>query len=163
MAIGFKPLFDVQNSVAQGFSYTSYTDFNNISSGEQDFFLMKNPAGSGKRLMITHLSFGVDSSSARSIIKVYSDPTITIDGTAIPVVNTYIRDSNPSSVVSCFKLPTISARGSALNLQILPANQPSRGLNRFYLVDPGHDILVTINNSIGNAATFAEAYWLEVN
>ena len=154
----------VENTISQGCSFTSYTDFNTIAgSDEHDYYLLKNPSGSGKRLMITHFSFGVDSSSARSTIRIYADPTITVDGTALTSINTYIQDTPKAGVATSFRDPTITDRGTKLNTQISPTNTPSRGLNRFYLVDPGHSILVTLENSIGNASSFAEAYWLEVN
>ena len=159
---GYIPKYDTQTVIEQGNAYTSSTDLNSITSGEYNYLYLKNPAGSGVSVMLTHASWGVDSNNARSILRVYANPTVTVDGTALARINTYVTSSPNVSAVECYKNPTVTASGGLLNMHVGPVNAPSRGVNRFYLVAPGNSLLVSIDNNLNNASTFIEIYWEEV-
>lgn len=156
-------MIDVPRYVFTQDAFTVTTGLGPVSStDEYDLLMLRNPSGSGKKILITHFAFGVDSTSTRSIIRIYSDPTVTSDGTALSIVNTYITSSPKASVAEAFQDPVISSRGQSLNTVIRHANSDSRGLNRFYWLDPGHVALLTCHNSNANADTFADVYWLEI-
>ena len=145
-----------------GKAFTTSTDLVSISgTSEQAFLLLRNPSGSGKKILTSHFNFGLDTTTAREIIRVYKNPTVTSDGTGLTISNTLIKSSPPSSSCEAYKSPTVSANGSLLNMTIMPANQPSRGFNRFYLVEPGNSILVTVELSVGSVDGFLDIYWIE--
>ena len=153
---------NVPKEVCDEQAFTVTTELITIdSNSEKDTMLLKNPSDSGKKICLTHFKFGTDSASVRSIFRIYKNPTITTDGTALTVASTYVKSSPASSEMELYKLPTISDRGQILNIDIAPSNSPSKGLNRFYWVDPGNDILVTVDNSVSNAKTFSDIYWIE--
>ena len=155
---------DVNASLEAETAFTTTTEFNTISgTTESPYLLLKNPAASGKNLIVTHFNYGIDANNVRSIIRIWKNPTVTADGTALVEENTNFKTGATSSVATAFKSPTVSSNGAVLNIGIAPANNPSRGLNRFYFIPPGKAILVTIENSVSNASTFADIYWLERN
>jgi hypothetical protein len=152
----------VVQHIRDGKAFTFTSLLQNIDSNtEKDFLLLKNPSGSGKDILITHFKFGTDSQNVRSMIRIYSNPTVTTDGTSLTISNTLIKSSPPSSGMEAYKFPTTSAKGGNLNLDINPSDSPSKGLNRWYWVHPGNSILLTVENSVSNAKTFGDIYWLE--
>lgn len=155
-------MLDVSNLVLKKKAFTVTTGLSTVSgNSEHDFLLLKNPSSNDQPLLITHSVIGTDASSVRSTWRAYGDPTITSDGTGLTETNTYIGSGTPSATATAFKDPTISARGQILNMYIAPANNPSRGVNRFYFIDPGSSILITIENSVSNTSSFADLYWVE--
>ena len=134
----------------------------NVSgTSETAFLYLKNPSASDKDALVTHFKFGTDASSVRSLIRIYSNPTVTANGKSLTIANTLIKSSPPSSSMEAYKLPTTTSFGSVLNLDINPNNSPSKGLNRWYWVEPGNSLLITAENSVGNAQSFSDIYWME--
>jgi len=158
----YLPQYEVEQNVEKGRAFTVNSDLIQIAQNEVVFLLLKNPVTSKKQAMITHFSSGTDSSSVRTLMRIYANPQITSDGTEIAIVNTHITASPLTSELKAYKIPDITSNGIRLNLQISPSNSPSKGLNRFYLLDPSNSILITLDNSSSNTKSFAEAYWLEV-
>lgn len=143
-------------------AFNSTTDFNTLTgTTEKPYFLLRNPGSNTKPILTTFFEGGLDSVTARTIARIYADPTITADGTALTENNTYIKTSPATSTIDTFKLPTISANGTLLDIKIIAADQSSAGRNRFFLVDPGHDILVTVENSIANVSMLLAVFWIE--
>ena len=145
-----------------GKAFTVSTNLVTISgTSEQALLLLKNPSGSGKKILTSHFNFGLDTTTAREVIRVYKNPTVTSNGTSLTIENTLIKASPPSSACEAYKFPTVSSNGTLLNMTIMPANQPSRGFNRFYLVEPDNSILVTVELSVGSVDGFLDIYWIE--
>ncbi len=153
---------DVSNLVIKKQAFTTTTGLNSVgTTNEHPYLLLRNPSSNDQALLITHSVIGVDANSVRTIWRAYARPTVTTDGTSINTINTYIAGSVPSSKAVCFKEPTVSSNGDLLNMYVAPANTPSRGISRFYIVDPGNEFLITIENSSANASSFADVYWVE--
>lgn len=131
------------------------------TNNEKPLILLRNPATSENKILITHFKFGTDSSNVRSLVRIYKMPTITSNGTALTPTNTYVGPDLPASSVEAYKFPTLSDNGDVLNLDINPSDSPSKGLNRKYWIEPGYDLVLTTENSSANAKTFADVYWLE--
>ena len=155
-------MLDVSNLVLKKKAFTATTEIVSISSNsETPILLLKNPSSNDQNILVTKSVIGVDANSVRTTWRAYGDPTITSDGTGLVEANTFVGTSTPSAKAQAFKLPTVSANGQILNMYISPANQPSRGINRFYFIEPGSSLLITIENSSGNTNSFADVYWLE--
>lgn len=143
-------------------AFTCTTDLTTVSSQNETALLyLKNPSGSGKRIRITHIKGGTDSSNVRTILRFRFNPTISANGTALDIASTYIETTQSTSSMEAYKLPTDTDLGGLLNIDISPADSPSKGTNRTYYIEPGHTFLVTVENSSSNAKTFADIYWLE--
>lgn len=156
------PLIEIDRAVLNGKGFEASTDLITVSgTTETPIFLLKNPSSTGVRSLITHFLLGTDSASVRSIFRFYANPTVTADGTGLSESNTLIKSSPPSSDLEAFKNPTVSANGSLLNTFILPANIPSKGVNRTYWIEPGNYLMVTIQNTVSNAKSHVDINWIE--
>lgn len=130
-------------------------------SSETDFFLLKNPSGSGKNLLTQFISFGIDSAGNRSVIRGYAAPTITSNGTALTIVNNFVG-SAVTTVMQAFSQPTISARGTLATTFIKGASLDSTFIKRSFLMAPNTNILVTVHNSQNNTPIYFSLQWIEV-
>lgn len=152
----------VEDLVGQGKAFTGTTDLNSIAnSSEHPYLYLNNPSSSGKPIMVTHGVIGVDATNVRSIFKFWKNPTVSANGTAVSIVNTWFDASAPASVCQLFRDPTVTSNGTLMNMKIKNANSESGGINRIYWLSPGNSILITVENSVGNADTFADIYWVE--
>ncbi len=83
---------------------------------ERALMLIKNPAGSGKKLEIFSISYTeVQISSARATFRAYANPTISADGTALTPVNFHIKSPPIASIMKFYKSPTVTAKGSLMH------------------------------------------------
>lgn len=152
----------IMKAISEERAYTVSSSLVNIpTSSEHPLILLRNPSNSGKPMLVSHFAFGTDSANTRSIFKIYQQPTVTADGSAMTIVNTYVKAGARSPIAEAYVNPTVSDNGQQLNMIIGPGDSPSRGLNRWYWIDPGYEILVTIENSQANVSSFADVYWVE--
>jgi len=133
------------------------------AASETDVILVKNPSGSGKKLYLDVfevLGLAVDFSS---IIRIYSNPTITANGTAITVKNGNVG-SGITSVMNAYKFPTISARGSLLYtgsfLKAVTASWFIEFAGRL-LWNANNNLLITFEHSATNRDAVISAIWRE--
>ena len=155
---------NIAQHVLEGESFTTTTDFVQISTtDEHPFLLIKNPAGSKRRILFTHFNIGLDesTSNSRSTMRCYLEPTVTDDGTVLPSVNNCTAASDPSAS-ACYIDPTVSDNGDKVGRTTLVKNNPSKGYSRFYVIDPGSSLLITVQNEVTNKDTFVDAYWIEI-
>ena len=153
----------IARSVLDDFSFTVSTQFITVSgTTETPILLLKNPSANTVRFLISHFVAGTDSATARTIWRAYKNCTTSDDGTALPIENANFADDAEASKMEAFKLPTVTDNGSFMNMKIFPNNGPSGGVSRWYRVPPGKNCLVTIENSIANAKSFADIYFVEL-
>lgn len=153
-----------QADVLQSGNFIADTNAVSISStSETPLFLMKNPNGSGKKIVIRLFQiFAGLSSTQVSQWRVYLDPTITANGTSLTPQNMYFQTSPPSPVATAFKSPTISANGTFISLFFQLAgslNQPEQNFD--FVVDPNHNVLVTVQTSSPNVNHNVHLIWSE--
>lgn len=152
----------ISQAVKNKQAFTASTGLETVDTNtEKDLMLLTNPSVSGKRVLVTHLKYGTDSASVRSVLRAYANPTISANGTALTSVNTYFGGTPPTSVVNVYKFPTITARGLPLNMDIAPAGSAAKGTSRYYWLEAGNSILITTHNSSANAKSFGDIYWVE--
>lgn len=152
----------VDAAIREGRAFTTTTDLFTITTNQEyPVLLLRNPSASGMLIETTHFLFGTNASSVRTVFRAYASPNVTAVGNALTIANTLVDPTAPSSGVECYREPTVSANGSRLNMAINPANAPSRGINRFYYMVPGAELLVTLENSSSNVSSFADIYWIE--
>ncbi len=118
---------------------------------ERSLMLVKNPAGSGKKLKIFSISYTeVQISSARITFRTYANPTVSANGMALTPVNFHVKSTPITSVMQFYKSPTITADGSLMDAreagQSFTANLE---LNNQIILDEGQSLLITglSNNS----------------
>lgn len=144
-----------------GKSYLSSTNLITVAgTSESPFFYVLNPGSSGKQLRVGHIFSAIDSNTARSVQKVYFNPTVTVNGTSVPIQNMLI--GGISSSMSAFSQPTVSSNGTFLLVSVVPTSNVPVILERKLILSPGQSILVTIQNSINNTPSSVEISWVEV-
>lgn len=129
---------------------------------ETEFFLLRNPVSSGKKLIIVGISAGSDEISAgkSNLLRTYKNPTITAEGTALIEAP---FTSGAVSVANSFSISTASANGTLLlliNYGINPFLQTG-GL-RLELAE-GEDLLVTVDVVDTGKNQFVTIIWDEVD
>ena len=133
------------------------------AASETDVILIKNPTGSGKKLYLDLFEILGLSADFSSIIRIYSGPTITANGTAITIKNGNVG-SAVTSVMNAYKLPSISARGSLLYtgsfLKAVTASWFIEFAGRL-LWNANHNMLITFEHSATSRDAVISAIWRE--
>jgi len=152
----------------QGFAFQSTAEINIASSGiETPIFLLRNPAGSGRRLYLDKLRalFLTTTSAGDIMTRVYVNPTVTIPGTIETIVSRYLRTSPTAPVATAFSSPTIGLNGTRFDiLRVGGTNIPLDDFREYDLsviLDPGRDILITGNASANNRILGIVIDWVE--
>lgn len=145
-----------------GLGFTSVSGFVSIANtNETDFMLMRNPANSGVLVRLSEflLTLGA-TATQRSIFRFYRTPTITDVGTPMTVSKVLPTSSNTNKALM-YQSPTISARGSLIQLFSVEFSTFSRNqeLGR-YLVQ-GSDLLITAQASNNNIEHSVVTVWAE--
>jgi len=154
-------VINIDKGILNKQAYVVTTGLNTISGTAEHPYLLLDNVSATVRILVHHVSFGLDSNTVRALSYTYRDPTVTTNGTELTIHNTYVGADNPASTMKAYKDPTVSANGTYENLAIEPKDGRDRGLNRTYFIDPGHKLLVTAKNSVSNTSTFVQIYFLE--
>lgn len=137
-------LWQRQATAGMGYAVTT----NNIliaNANENDFLLLKNPAGSGKTIRVERIIFGSDENQANksTFFRTYRDPTITGNGTALTINN--LKKGGSAGVMTAFKIPIISARGTLMSVGSYQAPRVSDDTELAVMLQPGENMLITID------------------
>lgn len=130
---------------------------------EFDLLLFKNTsaaAGTLVRLYEQVVAIPDSAANTRSVIRVYRNPTITTNGTALTIAG--LRTGQAATVAQAFSSPTISARGTLVQIYGVTNSPVVREINLSRYVEPGDSILFTCTpSSVGVNHSFSQA-WAEV-
>lgn len=140
------------------------THINQVTGGANNpLLLLQNPAGSGKRMYVRILSYGIPTANVLGIVNLYANPTITANGGAISPVNRNIG-SGTASVILASTLPTISANGSLLRTATFGQNSTSiiENLEGRISVPANNSLLITGNPVSSNRVAGLTIVWIEL-
>lgn len=147
-----------------GFGYAVATPSINIALAvETDFVLLKNPIASGKLVRFWEQLLAMQGStpSQSTIIRVYMNPTITTNGTAMTVAK--LRSSlGIPSVVQAFYSPTISARGTLMTTYMITTGTFTRELDLARFMEENATLLFTAQPTNTTTPHTFSAAWAEV-
>lgn len=149
-----------------GFSCTADANLN--SASETPLLLLVNPANSGANARAMFFYAASEATQGIITIRVYTNPTISNNGTALPVSNNLVSTSAPSSVMQAYGSPTISANGTKRMSIVSIANGNTDLLNlaQTAILTPGNVMLLTVTaNNLGllsSALTHFYMQWVEV-
>ena len=145
--------------------FTSLIDTINLGTGanEKDVFLMKNPVSSGVLAKIEEYIFVTAKVSQAVVVRIYIDPTVTADGSALAEVNKGDAIDGSAANVTTFQSPTISARGTKIAVYGIPGAGESRHIEHFTLiVKEDTMMLMTIEQQSANQELATNVTWAEV-
>jgi hypothetical protein len=138
----------------QGIAFLLSTNFANVpGTTETPFLLFKNPAASGFDALSLFLRFASTSSTARTTLRLYANPTITANGTALSIFNARAGDATVSAMEGYLN-PTVSANGTLIAPFLSTGGSSGLEIEKAIQITPGVNILMSIQNSVGNVDTF---------
>lgn len=163
-------IVDASSSLADQDKVFQIAETINITGGgtENNFLLIKNPSGSGKKLKIIDITIGFTNTvNVMATFKLYASPTITTNGTTLTVKPGRIGASTPTSSMQAYSAPTISARGSEyLNFMVTggPSTPSSYciDVDQSIIVDANYNILLTGTPDGTNRGVLITVRWIEV-
>jgi len=136
---------------------------NQVSAGSANpLLLIKNPSGSGKTLYVYLIAFGVAVTNVSSKFFIFSNPTVTTDGTSQTPSNQKIGSST-TSAIEVYSLPTISANGNRIrSYQVGQNNNSIESIADFSIHLPANNtLLITGDPSSNNREAVITAVWAE--
>lgn len=145
--------------------YTTVVSVNMASSGtDNPLLLLRNPSGSGKTMYLYKTSFGVAVANVFATFKLFSNPTITTNGSAVTPVSNSVGGGAPASTMLTNSLPTISSTGRAVGTYVIGQNVSSlASVEDFSVhVQPNNSVLITGNPGSNNRQAEVTIVWAEV-
>jgi hypothetical protein len=134
------------------------------SSGSNNpLILIKNPVGSGKTFYLWEITAASSVANVAAIFKLFSNPTIGANGTAVIPLNRNIGGTG-SSAMSVYKLPTITSAVEQLASFEYGQNSESVYYSALFslLLLPGQNLLLTGDPLSNNRMSQLTLVWAEV-
>jgi hypothetical protein len=155
--------------VAAGKGFSVVSEVLPGAATETPVFLIKNPVGSGKKMKVSLLIFGISPSVGSAtgntdLFRLYADPTITTNGTALTINNLDTQTGPPASAMTAFSSPTVTANGTKLGTYCVSSQAGSLTIpqNASRVLDVGHNWLITQVGIVNGAATgIIQLEWIE--
>lgn len=148
----------------QGFHVTT----NHVAvagTAENPFFYLTNPNASGKTVRITDINVGTSKggTSVSTKFRVYRDPTVTANGTALTIVKAK-KSQAAASVCSAFLSPTTTANGTIFaSFASAPGGTVIDPMSEMeIMVEANEKLLFTVQNSVTNNESFVSISFVEV-
>ena len=152
-----------QDLTFNGFGYAFASPLISILlSSETDFILFKNTSSTKLIRLYEQIGSIPDAAATlRSIVRIYKNPTVTNNGTAVAIGG--LRNGQAATIAQAFHTPTISARGILVQIYGLTNTPTQRNMDLTRYVEPGDSLLVTAQpNTVTVNHSFTQA-WAEVN
>jgi hypothetical protein len=156
----------VEDTLANKTYCASVDSFNIPAAGiASNVALFRNPAGSGKKIVLLGAIFDTLSAAGRIAFRAYSAPTVTITGTILPIVSRHLGGGAAASVVNAFSGPSTSAPGTLLTGPLSvsgSSNSLPLEVAGSLILEPGTDILLTGVPDANNRLAGITLIWEEI-
>lgn len=151
-----------QRMSTQGNVYATGTSFSTILSGETPLLRLVNTS-STKKIHIFRASLATDSVQVLSTFRFYASPTISSVGTQVPIVNQR-QGSAKTSEMAAYQRPSVSDVGNFITSRTVPPGAPTQNfeLPSLYTLEPGEEVIITVQNSILGVSSQAVILWVEL-
>lgn len=131
-----------------------------VGAPEGPVVLVRNPAGSGKNLIIDEQTLISIDQGVNLIFRTYFEPTVTAVGTALTIRNSFLGDAT-ASIMEMYFEPTISANGTLVEVDQARDNMVLHDIKGNMVIKPGYDMLVTLESSGNNKKWSVDFVWTE--
>jgi hypothetical protein len=136
---------------------------------ETPIFLIKNPNASGVTLKVIQFIMGLlasvgSATGNNAILRLYLDPTITSNGTALTISNLASKTGAPTSVMTAFSSPVIAANGTKIGAYALASQEGTLFVPQNFtrLLGANHNWLITQTALVNGTATgVIQLEWIE--
>jgi len=152
------------NKIQENYIYSFAFEFNLITAGiDNNFVLIRNPSGSNKVLYLKTIILDVLTKGGQAAIKLWADPTITVNGTAQTVMGRNIGNGAGASVILVTSGPTSTAKGIRITGFSCgkDSNSMIDAVDYTLALQPNHSILVTGDPDANNRVVTATMIWIE--
>jgi len=132
-------------------------------NAENPLILLRNPSGSGIRIMIWQMFVGINVQNVNGIFKVFANPTVTSVGTLeTPRARRVGTAGVAAALIS--SLPVIAALGDQLHAFTIGQNTNAESMvSEFSLtLEPNNAILITGKPSSNNRESAVSVIWTEI-
>jgi hypothetical protein len=147
--------------------YVASFDFTLTSSGEKMVLYFRNPNASGKTITLVDATFGLTNTvSSEAIIRMYVNPTVTVNGTAVTVSPAYVGGSQAASVSLLTTAPTVTANGTQYFAAQTSGGANSNGSHYEFdqapILAANNSLLFTGNPDGTNRGLMITLRWMEI-
>lgn len=123
--------------------------------------LLKNPAASHPHLRL----YKITAQDAPGTVRLYENPTTTLDGAAEPALNLNRNSANVADL-AVFSSPTVSAAGTQLEADFIAGEKKTGGsmvdVTQEWILKPSEDYLLRYTNNSGvTTAISVNLFWYE--
>lgn len=149
-----------------GYCFTTLDGQLSVGTADKPVLYLKNNSGT-KTVYIYSIFMVADAAVPGNWLeyRLYYQPTITVNGTALTIVNG-IAGNSSSSVANAYANPTASSKGSLIRVwedgagnSPGPLKQPSA--NRYWILPPGTSLLVTASAKGNSTIMYGTFDWFE--
>lgn len=145
----------------KGYATAIYTNI--LLAAENPWILMRNPTNSGKviRLFEQLIAIPDSPSTLRSVIRIYKNPTVTLNGIAANVGG--LRNNQTPSVLLITTAPTVTNNGILVQVYGATNSPVQRELNLTRYIEEGDSLLITATPSGATTNHSFTQAWAEVD
>ena len=138
----------------------------NANSANQDnpIIFFKNPSNSGKNVLITRFLIDVITKGGQSTVRIWSNPTVTINGTSVAINNNFLGGpSNVSSIVNAYSVPTVTYKGTRLRSISCgkDSNSFTLATDGSFIIAPNNAVLITAQPEANDRIVALTLSWKE--
>jgi hypothetical protein len=149
-----------------GVLFSTIYEWTNVGTSEQNLVHLLNPSGSGKNLIILKIVLSCfDTITSAVYFRIYANPTITGNGTALTISNGRIMTSPTASIANAYRDPTTSAIGTFRFSGITPGGTAGNSLPLQIcgglIIEPNNRLLITAKADGTNRDTAIYIEWGE--
>ncbi len=152
-----------QHLTFSGKGFGATTDLITVAgTAEVPFALIKNPSASGKIFRFKEFLFTLAGTSTQfTRFRVYGAPTISANGTAVTPLKLRTSQTQTTSA-EVYTSPTITSKGVLLQAILFFSGTSSRDLEAARYMEPGDNLLITVQPGTTNLEHAVFAAWAEV-
>lgn len=138
----------------------------NAATGSADngLIYIRNPSGSGKRLVIKRVIAGCDITNQIFTFKVFANPTVSVNGSSETPAARNIGNSQPAASALVTTLPTVTSTGTVLASVIYGSNGNSIDViaENSVVVQEDNSILIVGRPGSNNRTAEITVVWAEI-
>lgn len=161
---------ELSRRVSLGDAFGVYTTAVSVATTETNVIYMNNPSNSGHTVYVAAaLLASVITATGWSEFYVYTQPTVTSNGTAL-TVNNLLAGSVNASTTLVYRNPVTSTRGTLIDSTLYGSNNTApnaemtaRVVEPYYILPPGTRLLISARGKNATTPLVIIIKWFEEN
>ena len=151
-----------QQYTIDGRGFTIASDFVSVGTAETDFFLLINPANSGKLVRLQEFLLTQGGTAAQKTVwRIYRNPIYSSPGIAVTILK-ILSTGNINTILQAYKSPVITNRGTFTQVFSNDFNTYQRLQELGRYITPSTILLITVQPANQNIPHNFTASWAEI-